>query len=125
MKRLLPLGLLAALSLASCTGQKNDLDPLPADDGLFTLNAGVRASWWSWNRELTVSPRLLVGFTPAFNEDFTFRFSTGVYYQTPFYKEIKDTVSSGGIYKVNLNERIKAQRSVQFVLGGDYDFRVL
>ena len=94
------------------------------DAGLFTLNAGVRASWWSWNRELTVSPRLLVGFTPAFNEDFTFRFSTGVYYQTPFYKEIKDTVSSGGIYKVNLNERIKAQRSVQFVLGGDYDFRV-
>ena len=38
MKRLLPLGLLAALSLASCTGQKNILDPLPADDGLFSLS---------------------------------------------------------------------------------------
>ena len=97
---------------------------LVTDAGLFTMNAGVRASWWSWNRELTVSPRLLVGFTPAFNEDFTFRFSTGVYYQTPFYKEIKDTVSAGGIYKVNLNKDIRAQRSVQFVLGGDYDFRV-
>ncbi len=97
---------------------------LSSSAGLFTLNAGVRASWWSWNNEITVSPRLLVGFTPAFNEDFTFRFSTGVYYQTPFYKEIKDTVSTGGIYQVNLNKDIRAQRSVQFVLGGDYDFRV-
>ena len=92
--------------------------------GYFTMNAGVRASWWSWNNELTVSPRLMVGFTPAFNDDFTFRFSTGVYYQTPFYKEIKDTVNTGGIYQVNLNKDIRSQRSIQFVLGADYDFRV-
>ena len=92
--------------------------------GLFTLNAGIRTSWWSWNNEIIVSPRLMVGFTPAFNEDFTFRFMTGVYHQTPFYKEIKDTVSTGGIYQVNLNKEIKSQRSIQFVLGGDYDFRV-
>lgn len=92
--------------------------------GLFTLNAGLRASWWSWNREVTLSPRLTVGFIPAFNEDFLFRLSTGVYYQTPFYKEIKDTVNTGGIYQVNLNRDIKAQRSMQVVLGADYDFRV-
>ena len=92
--------------------------------GLFTLNAGLRASWWSWNNEITFSPRLMVGFTPAFNEDFTFRFQAGVYHQTPFYKEIKDTVNTGGIYSVNLNKEIRSQRSIQFVLGGDYDFRV-
>ena len=92
--------------------------------GLFTLNAGLRASWWSWSNEMTFSPRLMIGFTPAFNEDFTFRFSTGVYHQTPFYKEIKDTVNAGGIYQVNLNKEIRSQRSIQFVLGGDYDFRV-
>jgi len=92
--------------------------------GLFTLNAGLRASWWSWNNEITFSPRLMVGFTPAFNEDFTFRFQAGVYHQTPFYKEIKDTVNTGGIYSVNLNKDIRSQRSIQFVLGGDYDFRV-
>jgi len=92
--------------------------------GLFTLNGGLRASWWSWNKEITVSPRLTVGFTPAFNEDFLFRFSTGIYYQTPFYKEIKDTVNAGGIYHVNLNRKIKAQRSMQVVLGADYDFMV-
>lgn len=92
--------------------------------GLFTLNAGVRTSWWSWNRELIMSPRLMLGFTPAFNEAFTFRLSTGVYYQTPFYKELKDTVSAGGIYQVNLNRDIRSQRSLQVVLGADYDFLV-
>ena len=92
--------------------------------GLITLNAGIRASWWSWNRDIDLSPRVMIGLTPAFNEDFTFRFSTGVYYQTPFYKEVKDTVNTGGIYQVNLNKDIRSQRSIQFVLGGDYDFRV-
>ena len=92
--------------------------------GYFVLNGGVRASWWNWNNEITVSPRFMMGFTPSFNEDFTFRFSTGVYYQTPFYKEIKDTVNTGGIYSVKLNRDIRSQRSIQFVLGGDYDFRI-
>ena len=92
--------------------------------GLFTLNTGVRASWWSWNRETTFSPRLMMGFNPTFNENLTFRLSAGVYYQTPFYKEIKDTVNTGGICQVNLNRDIRAQRSIQFVLGGDYDFQV-
>lgn len=92
--------------------------------GLFTLNTGVRASWWSWNRETAFSPRLMMGFNPTFNENLTFRLSAGVYYQTPFYKEIKDTVNTGRICQVNLNRDIRAQRSIQFVLGGDYDFQV-
>ena len=93
--------------------------------GIITLNAGVRASWWSWNNELTVSPRLMAGFSPESNENLTFRFSTGIYYQTPFYKEIKDTVNTGGVYEVRLNKDIRSQRSIQFVLGGDYDFMAL
>lgn len=92
--------------------------------GLFTLNAGVRASWWSWNRELTVSPRLIIGYTPSWNEDLTFRLSTGIYHQTPFYKELKDTVRTDGTYSVQLNRNIRAQRSIQIVAGGDYDFTV-
>lgn len=107
------------------SGYIEDTYRLNSSLGLFTFNAGVRASWWSWNDELTVSPRLMLGYIPAFNEDFTFRFSAGVYYQTPFYKEIKDTVSTGGIYQVNLNRDIRSQRSVQFLLGGDYDFMAL
>ncbi|MBR5936466.1 MAG: carboxypeptidase-like regulatory domain-containing protein [Bacteroidaceae bacterium] len=96
---------------------------LPA--GIITLNAGVRGTWWSWNKELTVSPRLITSFVPESNENLTFRFSTGIYYQTPFYKEIKDTVNVGGIYQVNLNSNIRSQRSIQVVLGGDYDFIAL
>ena len=42
MKRLLPLGLLFALALASCDGQKNGLDPTPAGDGLFSLSDVAR-----------------------------------------------------------------------------------
>ena len=92
--------------------------------GLLTVNAGVRASYWSWNDELTVSPRLTLGYSPEFNDAFTFRFSTGLYCQSPFYKELKDTVCTGGTYEVRLNRNIRSQRSLQFVLGGDYDFRV-
>lgn len=92
--------------------------------GLLSLNAGVRGTWWSWNDEFTFSPRLIAAYSPDWNESFTFRFSTGLYYQTPFYKEIKDTVRSDGAYRVQLNRSIRSQRSLQFVLGGDYDFRV-
>ena len=92
--------------------------------GLLTLNTGVRGAYWDWNRELIVSPRLIAGFTPAFSEDLTFRFSTGVYFQSPFYKEMKDTVNTGGIGVVMLNRDIRSQRSLQVVLGGDYDFTV-
>lgn len=92
--------------------------------GLFTMNAGVRASWWSWNSELTVSPRLIIGYTPSWNQDLTFRLSTGIYHQTPFYKEFKDTVRTNGTYSVQLNRNIRAQRSIQIVAGGDYDFLV-
>ena len=92
--------------------------------GILTLNAGVRVSHWNWNDELIVSPRLIAGFTPSFNENFTFRFSTGIYYQSPFYKEMKDAVSTGGTGIVLLNRDIRSQRSLQVVLGGDYDFSV-
>ncbi|MCQ2072690.1 MAG: TonB-dependent receptor [Bacteroidaceae bacterium] len=92
--------------------------------GLLSLNAGVRGTWWSWNDEFTLSPRLIAAYSPDWNENFTFRFSTGLYYQTPFYKEIKDTVRSDGAYRVQLNRSIRSQQSLQFVLGGDYDFRV-
>ena len=119
-------------SLKSDHGISNDKAALFIQDtyrmntgiGLFTLNSGMRMSWWSWNNDIIFSPRLTLGFTPAFNDNFTFRLSTGVYHQTPFYKEIKDTVNMGGIYQVNLNRNIKSQRSLQFVLGGDYDFLV-
>lgn len=94
------------------------------DIGFLTINAGVRASYWNWNKEMIVSPRLSIGFIPTFNDDLTFRLSSGIYYQSPFYKELKDTVMLNGIHTVQLNKKIKSQRSIQIVAGADYHFRV-
>ena len=93
--------------------------------GLWTLNGGGRAAYWDWNKELIVSPRASIGMIPAFNEDFTFRFATGLYYQAPFYKEFRDTTTIGRVTTVTLNRDIKSQRSVHFVLAGDYKFRMM
>ena len=93
--------------------------------GLFNLTYGLRLSHWDWNRETIVSPRASIGWLPAFSEHWTFRFATGVYYQAPFYKELRDTTIVGGISTVTLNRDIQSQRSIHFVLGGDYTFRVM
>ena len=94
------------------------------DIGLFVVNGGVRFSYWSWNNEPILSPRLSVGFIPEANDKFTFRLATGVYYQSPFYKEFRDTIQSGGSSHVRLNKEIKSQRSIQVVGAMDYQFRV-
>lgn len=93
--------------------------------GLFNLTYGLRFSYWDWNKEILVSPRASLGLMPSFSEHWTFRFATGVYYQAPFYKELRDTIITGGISTVKLNKDIKSQRSIHFVLGGDYTFRMM
>lgn len=94
------------------------------DAGILSFNYGLRLSHWTWNSETLLSPRASVGFVPAFNDNWTFRLSTGLYYQAPFYKELCDTTSIDGATTVQLNRNIKSQRSFQIVLGTDYKFRV-
>jgi hypothetical protein len=93
--------------------------------GLFTLIAGIRGSYWSWNKEWLVSPRASLALIPTFNERFTLRVAAGVYYQVPFYKEFRDTAMVDGVATVVLNRHIKSQRSLHLVAGGDYHFRML
>ena len=93
--------------------------------GVISINAGARLSYWDWNGEVIFSPRASIGLIPEFSRDITFRFSSGVYYQTPFYKEMRDTVTTNGITEVTLNKNIKSQRSIHFVLGCDYHFKIL
>lgn len=93
--------------------------------GLFTLNAGIRGSYWNWNKEFIFSPRVSLALIPKFNENFTFRAATGIYYQAPFYKEFRDTTTIKGNTLVTLNNNIKSQRSIHFVLASDYKFRAL
>ncbi len=96
-----------------------------AKGGIFSFNYGARLSYWSWNREWLFSPRVSLGIIPAFNDNFTFRLATGLYYQSPFYKELRDTVTTAGSTRVVLNRDIKSQRSYQVVVGGDYKFKML
>jgi len=92
--------------------------------GSFSLTGGLRANYWTFNKELLISPRMAVSFLPTGKRDFSFRFATGLYYQAPFYKEIRDTLTDAlGNVNISLNKNIKAQRSLHFVLGGDNYFR--
>lgn len=91
---------------------------------LYTLNYGVRLSHWSYTKETIVSPRVSLGIIPAFNENITMRFATGLYYQAPFFKEIRDTTTQNGITYASLNSKAKSQRSIHFIAGFDYRFRM-
>ncbi|MBQ0056913.1 MAG: TonB-dependent receptor [Bacteroidales bacterium] len=96
--------------------------------GRFVMIGGVRLSHWSFNGETLVSPRLSLRFTPEmFNNDarrLSLRLSSGIYYQSPFYKEYrlsyKDEHGNG---MVHMNTDIRSQRSWQLVMGADYTFR--
>lgn len=85
------------------------------DLGEFSITAGVRATYWDFNNELNISPRISAGWTPEWNKRLTFRAATGIYYQPPFYREMRGLDG-------NINTDIHSQRSIHFVLGNDYQF---
>ena len=94
------------------------------DHGKVYLTAGMRLNWWSFTNEVLPSPRVSVVWMPGWKRDFTFRVATGIYYQAPFYKELRQTLQDeNGVYRIHLNNQLKAQRSYQLVLGSDYYFR--
>ena len=84
----------------------------------IAVNAGVRAAHWDFNDETIISPRAQFSIKPDWaNTDMLFRVSGGIYYQAPFYKEIKDLDG-------NFNPNIKSQRSMQIIVGNDYEFKM-
>ena len=94
------------------------------NSGQWILTVGGRLQWWSWNNEVLPSPRASVEWIPGWKRDLCFRLATGLYYQAPFYKELRDTITDAlGVTRIRLNQDLRAQRSVHVVLGGDYYFR--
>ncbi len=85
------------------------------DTATLSFIAGIRANYWDLNKQALVGPRATVGYKPNWKDDFLFKFSSGYYYQPPFYRELRD---GGG----NINYNIKAQTSIHFVLSSDYNF---
>jgi hypothetical protein len=50
--------------------------------------------------------------------------AAGLYYQAPFFKELRDTTTTNGITYAPLNRKIKSQQSIQFIAGMDYRFNM-
>lgn len=92
-------------------------------DNIIYINAGIRASHWTFNDETIISPRGSIALIPDTKRDITLRFATGIYYQAPFYREYQKIVTNGQNSIIELNKDIKSQKSIHFVLGGDYKFR--
>lgn len=91
--------------------------------GTFFVNAGVRASYREYNKELLISPRGSVAYIPEGAGQFTLRLASGIYYQTPFYKEMQQIVNTNGNNTVVMNENIKAPKSIHFIVGSDLYFK--
>ena len=86
------------------------------DTSIVSATLGIRANYWDLNKQALVGPRATVGLKPNWKKDFLFKFSTGYYYQPPFYRELRD--ANG-----NVNYDIKAQTSIHLVLTSDYNFK--
>jgi hypothetical protein len=84
---------------------------------LYT-NAGIRMHGWSIDNQKTnfvFSPRFQVGIKPDWRKDMIFKLSGGVYYQPPFYRELRD-------YSGEINHNVKAQKSIQIVASNEYSY---
>lgn len=92
----------------------------------MTLNAGLRLSYNSFNKEFLASPRLNFTASPNNLPNWIFRLGTGLYYQSPFYKEYRQTVTDPlGNGSIRLNQNIKSPRSIQVIAGADFTFRAM
>ena len=92
---------------------------------LFTLNYGVRFAHWSFNGESIVSPRASLTITPGKNRNLSFRIAGGLYYQAPFYKELRDTSMINGITYATLNQSVRSQRSIHALASMSYRFEMM
>jgi CarboxypepD_reg-like domain/TonB-dependent Receptor Plug Domain len=87
-------------------------------------NAGIRVQKWqvsgdniSGKAQTIFTPRAQIAIKPDWDRDMVFRFSTGLYYQPPFYRELRDKEGA-------VQPNVKAQKSIHFVLSNDYSFKL-
>lgn len=91
--------------------------------GRVIFTAGIRFNYWSYNDELLFSPRASVAYFPNKCPNWGFRWAAGRYFQSPFYKELRDTmVMVNGDVEVRQNDKIQSPRSWQIVMGADKYF---
>jgi hypothetical protein len=81
-----------------------------------SLTAGLRCSYYDFNSEVSLNPRVNVSFKPHWKHEMVMRFSAGYYSQPPTFREMTDLQG-------NIVHGLKAQTAIHFVIGNDYYFR--
>ena len=87
------------------------------DTSSLKVTTGFRANYWTVNQQVLLSPRFSIAFKPNWKKDWLFKFSSGIYYQPTFYRELRNIDGT-------LNKNIKAQKSTHFILSSDYIFKM-
>lgn len=109
-------------------GNKIKKDTTIESSSYFSYDLGVRGGYWSYNDEFWLTPRASINFRPKtyfyreidssiIRRPVNFRLSTGLYYQPPFFRSIRDLYG-------NLHPEVKAQKSLHVVLGADAYFNL-
>ena len=88
--------------------------------GGVTVTPGLRADFFAYNRELTLSPRLGVSWAAGPNT--TWGLAAGVYHQAPTYRELRGDPQPGVSAFRQLDGDIASPRAVQAVVGLDHFF---
>lgn len=114
-----------ALSSNRMQGYIEDTYTVYGKHATWNFNAGAHVSYWSFNNEWLVSPRASATWLPKWKHEFNFRLAIGMYYQAPFYKEIRmQQTDAQGNSTIVLNNAIKSQRAMHLLFGVDYYFRL-
>lgn len=88
------------------------------------MNAGLRTHNWTVNAEeqnshtqTVISPRAQIALKPDWEQDMLFRLSGGLYYQPPFYRELRNIEGE-------VQPDVKAQKAIHIVIGNEYSFDI-
>ena len=85
--------------------------------GETRITGGLRMQYWTLNQEFFINPRAQVIFKPsALHKDITFRVAAGMYYQPPFYREMRNSFGE-------VNTDLQSQKSAHIVGGFTWDFK--
>lgn len=101
------------LSISSFATFLQNISRISLKYSVLDVCGGLRASYWSFSNKFLISPRASLTFHPGRRNDLIFFLSGGIYYQLPFYRELRDKTG-------NINSDKKPQQSVHLVMGSDY-----
>ena len=120
--------LLSDLSLTS-TRTQGYVQHTWAVDSLRTLTYGLRGHYWSVNQQFVLSPRVQFSAISRRHPNRSFKTAVGVYYQPPFYRELRSQageradLSQPLIQTGQLNAELRAQKSYHFIVGKEINFQ--